>query len=261
MNGPRLKDQDAFGEAAADRAVAGHARGLSQGVTPVQRALRQRVVHGARPPRPPRPAGLRGVLDPAAQGGRCRLRGMSPRASLAAGPAVRPLRAAAHGEARVSRRAPGVRRRLGGGRLHRRGARPRGGAEVPSRASAGRRHGSPPRRRRPGLAARGGDDRAGSRASGARAGAGVRPGEAARRRARAAHGRAAGQGAAPPRARPGASSARRAPSASSAGGSTCPSVALSRPAWCSSTTCTRRARRSTRAPARCAGRVPRRSSR
>ena len=105
------------------------------------------------------------------------------------GPQCVALRAAAHGEARVSGRAPGVRRRLGGGRLRRRGARPRGRAEVPPRAPVGRRHGGPARRGRAAVAARGGDDRAGARAPGARAGAGVRPGQAARRRPRAPHGR------------------------------------------------------------------------
>ena len=111
-----------------------HARGLSQGVTHVQRALRQRVLHVARPARPPRPAALRGVPVPLPRAGDVVCAGCRRALPWLRGPQCAALRAAAHGERRVPGRAPGVRRRLGGGRLRRRGARPRGRAEVPPRA-------------------------------------------------------------------------------------------------------------------------------
>ena len=129
-----------------------------------------------RPPRPPRAPGPRSI---AAASAGCRGVARSPAAPQRARCALRRL-TARHA---CSRRTPGVRRRLGGGRLHRRGARPRGrrwsSGAVGVRSPTPRQPTSPSASR---ASAAAGDDQAGSRASGACAGAGVRPGEAARGR-------------------------------------------------------------------------------
>ena len=173
MNGPRLKDQDAFGEAAAaDRAVAGMRADCRRACTHVQRALRQRVLHVARPARPPRPAALRGVPDPVApragdvvcagcrralpwlRGPQC-VRCALPLTARHACPAARQAFDAAWAAVGYA----GVARDLVAALKFRR-ARPLADVMAAQLAAA-----------RAAVAARGGDDRAGARAPGARAGA------------------------------------------------------------------------------------------